>query len=74
MRVQVYNALKKWCHGSANGIGGIRATHPNVLHMRRFRNDCGGTPINHRQAIETSLDGYLHISKRGLVMDVNAAY
>lgn len=33
-----------------------------------------GTPVNHRQAIETSLDGYLHISKLGLVLDVNAAY
>lgn len=33
-----------------------------------------GTPVNHRQAIETSLDGYLHISKQGLVLDVNAAY
>ncbi len=34
--------------------------------------DC--IPVNHRQAIETSLDGYLHISKSGLVLDVNAAY
>jgi len=33
-----------------------------------------GTSVNHRQAIETSLDGYLHISKQGLVLDVNAAY
>lgn len=33
-----------------------------------------GAPVNHRQAIETSLDGYLHISKLGLVLDVNAAY
>jgi len=33
-----------------------------------------GTPVNHRQAIETSLDGYLHISKLGLLLDVNAAY
>ncbi len=33
-----------------------------------------GTPVNHRQAIETSLDGYLHISKLGRVLDVNAAY
>lgn len=33
-----------------------------------------GTPVNHRQAIETSLDGYLHISRLGLVLDVNAAY
>lgn len=32
------------------------------------------TPVNHRQAIETSLDGYLHISKKGRVIDVNAAY
>lgn len=33
-----------------------------------------GTSVNHRQAIETSLDGYLHISRLGLVLDVNAAY
>ena len=30
--------------------------------------------IDHRQVIETSLDGYLHISAAGLVKDVNAAY
>jgi diguanylate cyclase (GGDEF)-like protein/PAS domain S-box-containing protein len=30
--------------------------------------------VNHREAIETSPDGYLHISKSGLVVDVNAAY
>ena len=34
----------------------------------------GCIPVSHRQAIETSLDGYLHISKAGLVLDVNAAY
>lgn len=34
----------------------------------------GGIPVNHRQAIETSLDGYLHVSKLGLLIDVNAAY
>lgn len=33
-----------------------------------------GTLVNHRQTIETSLDGYLHISKLGLLLDVNAAY
>lgn len=30
--------------------------------------------IDHRQVIETSLDGYLHVSAAGLVKDVNAAY
>lgn len=30
--------------------------------------------VNHRQVIETSIDGYLHISHTGLVVDVNAAF
>lgn len=30
--------------------------------------------VNHRQVIETSLDGYLHVAKLGQVIDVNAAY
>jgi diguanylate cyclase (GGDEF)-like protein/PAS domain S-box-containing protein len=32
------------------------------------------TDVNHRQVIETSLDGYLHISRAGVVVDVNAAF
>ncbi len=30
--------------------------------------------VDHRHAIETSLDGYLHIDKTGQILDVNAAY
>ena len=30
--------------------------------------------VNHRQVIETSLDGYLHVSRAGKVVDANAAF
>ncbi|WP_295748530.1 sensor domain-containing diguanylate cyclase [Undibacterium sp.] len=36
--------------------------------------NASGTPVNHRHAIESSLDGYLHVSHTGHLIDVNAAY